>query len=162
MELSSLEPSDFDSSAQFDSFVEYVAKLDEKHQKRMCSIVGRPSQFVGPVRTLQQAIEHWRQWDIWDKEERLRQAQVRLFVAGEEAPVLVPMPPSTVDQQEVDKLNAEWRAAIAWARDNKTQWDDWKRQEAERVRVTYEEADRAREAHVRVARDAYRAAKNKS
>lgn len=161
VQLADLKPADFESDASYTEFVATIMSMpDESQRERMCSIVGRPSQFVGPVRSLQAAIEHWKQWDAWDKAEKLRLAQVRRFLKDSDDSA--PVPEMTAAQSELDDLNTVWRGAVTWAKDNKAQWDEWRKQEYERIRTAYEEAELSRERHVKNARDAYRAAKNKN
>jgi hypothetical protein len=141
----------FESAEAEVEFLDWARTADPAEAERFASVLGKPSQFVGRVTTLQGAREHWRQWEAWQETEGVALEEQRRTMAVDVPPA--PPQPSAI---EVEAARKAWHDAVTWAKQNEREWADWKKAELDRINRACKSAEESRRCQVEIAREAYR------
>lgn len=135
-------------------FQAYEATLPVHEAQRLRSVMGKPSQFVGRVMSLSQALDHWQKWEEWD---RTQGAELR-----NEAP---PSPaakrgrPLSARTIAINAARDAWKAACEQEEEALKQIAEWERLETRRIHKQANEGRAQWAEYVRGMRDLHRAAK---
>lgn len=146
----------FESPEAQREFLEAEQQMDPTEAEKLRSVLGKPSQFVGRVMSLQAAKEHWRQWAVWEATEGAQLDRVRRELAAEGKALRNP-----AQRANIEQARKEWHDAVEWARQNEREWAEYKKAAIREIEERCKQALDARKQIVEQKRIAFKIASGK-
>lgn len=153
----------FESETAQAEFLEAEKTMSHEDIERFRAVLGKPSQFVGRVGSLAAAKEHWRQWAIWEQEDKAYRAQLAAVIVetpeGADLPKRRgrPVNPERVESKQAIELAREaWHTAVRQVKDYELQVDNWATETINQTRQTARDLKEQAQKHLAEKREEYR------